>query len=143
VKLRDQIAKRLPKLSAKSTPERIEVYKKAFQAQMLAARPNAEPGQIFTPEIASGIRALIKSEFKGDERQDLRETVLEADTQGVPLRINYVYPETKELTQIPPTLLLRMPQLPQPLRYRFVGPHLLLVDRENNVIVDYMLKALP
>lgn len=143
VKLREKVARKLPKLSAKSTPEQIEAYKTAFQELVRAARPNAKPGDVFTPDIATRIRALIRTEFKGKERQDLRETVLEANTQGVPTRVNYVYPETKELTQIPPTLLLEVPQLPKELRYRFVGHHLLLVDRENNVIVDYMLKALP
>ena len=42
-----------------------------------------------------------------------------------------------------PTLLLRLPQLPKQLRYRFVGHNLLLIDRENGLIVDYMTKALP
>ena len=144
IKLRQTVAKKnLPKLSAESTPEQIEAYKLAFQDRIRAARPNAKPGELFTPDITGIIRGLIKAEFKGRERQELRETVLEADTQGVPLRVNYVYPETKELTQIPPTLLLELPPLPQELRYRFVGRHLLLVDRENNVIIDYMLNALP
>lgn len=144
VKLRQTVARtNLPKLSAESTPEQIEAYKLAFQERMREARPNAKPRDLFTPDITGFIRGLIKAEFKGRERQELRQTVLEADTQGVPLRVNYVYPETKELTQIPPTLLLELPPLPQELRYRFVGRHLLLVDRENNVIIDYMLNALP
>jgi len=39
--------------------------------------------------------------------------------------------------------LMRLPQLPKQLRYRFVRSNLLLVDRENGLIVDYMTKALP
>jgi hypothetical protein len=42
-----------------------------------------------------------------------------------------------------PALLLKLPQLPKQLRYRFVNRNLLLVDRENGLIVDYMLDALP
>jgi hypothetical protein len=38
---------------------------------------------------------------------------------------------------------LRLPQLPKQLRYRFVRQNLLLVDRENGLIVDYMTNALP
>lgn len=143
VKLRQNIVRNLPKLTPNSKPERIEGHKTAFQEQVKLARPEAKPGDIFTEDIASRIRHLIKTAFKGTERQEIRETVLAADTRGVPLRVNYVYPETKELTQVPPTLLLELPQLPEYLRYRFVGHHLLLVDRETNVIVDYMLKALP
>ena len=69
--------------------------------------------------------------------------ILEAETQGVPIRVNSPYPQSKELAEIPPTLLLILPQLPKQLRYRFVSRHLLLVDRENRLIVDYMLDALP
>jgi hypothetical protein len=38
---------------------------------------------------------------------------------------------------------LRLPQRPKQLRFRFVSHSLLLVDRENGLIVDYMTKALP
>jgi hypothetical protein len=38
---------------------------------------------------------------------------------------------------------LKLPQLPKQVKYRFVGRHLLLVDRENGLIVDYMKNALP
>ena len=74
---------------------------------MRNARANAKPGDVFTADIAAYIRDTIKTEFKGTDRKQLRETVLEADTKGVPLRVNYPYPETKELAQVPPTLLLK------------------------------------
>ena len=44
---------------------------------------------------------------------------------------------------MPPTLLLKLPQLPKQVRYRFVGRHMILMDRENDLIIDYMLDALP
>lgn len=89
------------------------------------------------------IRAIIKSEFKGRDRQELRETVFGAETKGIPVRVNYSYPESKEMLEMPPPLLLALPQLPKQIRYRFVGSYLLLVDRENNLIIDYMTNALP
>jgi hypothetical protein len=141
--LREQIEEKLPKLSKESTAEEIETHKKAFEDKVRVARAGAKRGQLFTPDVAAHFRAIIKAEYKGQERQELRETVLEADTKGVPLRVNYPYPEDKELVEMPPTLLLKLPQLPKQLRYRFVGRNLLLVDRENGLIVDYMLDALP
>jgi hypothetical protein len=143
VKLREKIEGKLPKLSKDSTPEQIQAHKTTFEEQVRAARTAAKPGDIFSSDIATHIRATIRDEFKGRERKELRETVLEADTKGVPLRVNYPYPETKELTQIPATLLLRLPALPKQVKYRFVGRHMLLVDRENGLILDYMLNALP
>jgi hypothetical protein len=143
VSLREKLERKLPGLSKEAKPEEIEAHKKAFVETVRKARANARPGDVFTPDIAGYIRSTIKTEFKGTDRKQLRETVLEADTKGVPLRVNFPYPETKELSQIPPTLLLKLPQLPKQVKYRFVGRHLLLVDRDNGLIVDYMQNALP
>ncbi len=141
--LRESIEGGMPKLSKESTPAEIQAHMTAFVEKVKAARAGAKPGQLFTPDIAEHIRATIKTEFKGSERRELRETVLEADTKGVPLRVNYAYPDSKELVEMPATLLLKLPQLPKQLRYRFVGKNMLLVDRENGLIIDYMLNALP
>ena len=143
VALREQVRKQLPALSKDSTPEQIDAYQKRFVAALRTTRTYAKPGYIFTPETADYFRALIRAEFKGTDRAELRETILEADTAGVPMRVNYPYPETKELAQIPPTLLLKLPDLPKEVKYRFVGRHALLVDTDNGLIVDYMLNALP
>ncbi|HZG52200.1 MAG TPA: hypothetical protein VEZ40_08690 [Pyrinomonadaceae bacterium] len=142
-KMREAIEAKMPKLAKESTPEQIVEHKTELEKRVREARAGAKPGQLFRPSIAAFIRATIKTEFKGRERKELRESVLEADTKGVPLRVNEVYPESKELVEMPPKLLLKLPQLPKQVRYRFVGRNMLLVDRENGLIVDYMLNALP
>jgi hypothetical protein len=143
-KLREDLEGKMPKLSKEAKPEEIETHKKQFQERVRAARSAARHGDLFTPEAAVLMRTIIKDEFKGRERVELRDTVLrESDTKAVPLRVNYPYPESQELLEMPPTLLLRLPQLPKQLRYRFVGRSMLLVDRENGLIVDYMTNALP
>lgn len=143
-KMREQLEEKMPKLSKEAKSEEIETHKKQFQERVRAARTGAKQGDVFTPEAMAFIRAVIKDEFKGKERVEFRDTVLrEADTKGVPLRVNYPYPESQELLEMPATLLLRLPQLPKQVRYRFVGRNLLLVDRENGLIVDYMTNAVP
>jgi hypothetical protein len=141
--LRDSLSRRLPRLSDDATPVQISAYKTAFQKSVQSARNNAKRGELFTPAASRQIRVLIKTEFQGWERSELRKTVLEADTKGVPLKINLPYPETKELVEMSPALLLTLPQLPKPLRYRFAGRRLLLLDRDNGLIIDYMTNALP
>ena len=142
--MREALEEKMPKLSKEAKPEEIETHKKQFQERVRTARTGAKRGDVFTPEATTLIRAMIKDEFKGRERVELRNTVLkESDTKAVPLRVNYPYPESQELLEMPPTLLLRLPQLPKQLRFRFVGHNLLLVDRENALIVDYMTNALP
>jgi hypothetical protein len=143
VKLREDLEAKSQKLSKDATPEQIKGHQTAFTETVRSARAGAKRGDILTPDIAAYIRALIKKEFKGRERAELRRAILEADTQGIPLRVNHPYPEQKELTAIPPTLLLALPELPKQIRYRFVGRYLLLMDRENYLIIDYMSDALP
>ncbi len=143
VELRERVRKCLPKLSDESTQAEIASHKTAFQKGVQAARNGAKNGEIFTPAAVALIRGIIKSEFKGWERNELRKTVLEADTKGVPLKINLIYPESKELVEMSPTLLLALPQLPKQLRYRFIGRSLVILDRDNSLIVDLMREALP
>jgi hypothetical protein len=144
VKMREALEEKIPKLSKEAKPEEIETHKTQFQERVRAARVGAKRGDVFTPEATALIRAMIKDDFKGRERVEFRDTLLrEAENKAVPLRVNYPYPESQELLEMPPTLLLRLPQLPKQLRYRFVRSNLLLVDRENGLIVDYMTNALP
>lgn len=144
VKFRNGIKSKLPtKLSKDSTPEQIHAYMTSFEDAVRAARSGAKRGELFLPEVSTYIRTALREDFKGRDRVELRKTILQAETKGVPVRVNYPYPEEKEFVEMPPALLLKLPQLPQEMRYRFVGTNLLLVDRENNVIVDYMTNALP
>lgn len=141
--LRERIEGRMTKLPKKATPEQIEAHKTALQKSVQAARIGAKRGDIFTSEASRLIRSIIKAEFKGRDRRDLRKDVFEAETKGVVVKVNFGYPEAKELIEMPPSLLLALPQLPKQVRYRFVGTNLLLVDRENGIIIDYMTNALP
>lgn len=144
VKLREGLEEKMPKLPEDSKPEQIEAHKVTFQNTVRTARAGAKQGDLFSPDIAEYIRLVIRDEYKGRERQELREkVVVEAETKAVPLRVNYPYPESEELLDMPPTLLLRLPQLPKQVKYRFVSKNLLLVDRENGLIIDYMLNAVP
>jgi hypothetical protein len=138
----ERVRKQLPKLPDKATPEQIVAHKTALRQGVQMTWANAKPGDIFTPAAAAFIKTRIKTEFKGWERSDLRKTVLEADTK-VPLKINTPYPESKELVEMSPALLLALPQLPKQLRYRFVTRSLVIMDRDNGLLVDYLKDALP
>ena len=143
VKLRDKVRAQAPKLSKDATPEQINTYREALEDSMRAARKNARRGDLFKPQVADYIRRTLKTEFQGKDRKDIRDIVFETELQGVVLRVNYPYAQSAELSEMPATLLSKLPQLPKEVRYRFVGRNLLLVDRESNVIIDYMPEALP
>ncbi|HLL74581.1 MAG TPA: hypothetical protein VK421_04900 [Pyrinomonadaceae bacterium] len=143
VAMREALEDRMPRLSQEASAEEIEAHKMRFQEAVRAERTRARQGDIFTPEAMEFIRAAVSDEFRGIDRAELLKAVSEAETQGVLLRVNHPYPESKELLEMPPSLLLRLPQLPKQVKYRFVGRNLLLVDRENGLIIDYMTNALP
>jgi hypothetical protein len=143
LKQRDRVKKKLTPLSKDSTPAQIEAYQQGFVAALRGMRTGTKPGYIFSPAFTQYVRTIIETEFPPRDKKDVKKTILEAETKGVPLKVNYPYPETKELTEMPATLLLKLPQLPKEVKYRFVGRHLLLVDSDNSLIVDYTLNALP
>jgi hypothetical protein len=143
VSLREGIEGKMPKLSKDARPEEIEAHKTALQEAVRSARTSAKPGDIFMAEAAQHIREVIKSELKPATKQEVRQTVLESEVKAVPLRVNYPYPETEEQIEMPPTLLLKLPQLPKQVKFRYVGRNMLLVDRENGLIIDFMPDALP
>jgi len=143
IELRNKVRANVPKLSKDSTPEQIQAYRTALELSLRNARPNAKRGEFFLPATADFIRRTLKTEFQGKDRKELREQIFETETQGVVLRVNYPYAQTAELSEMPATLLTKLPQLPKELRYRFVGRNMLLVDRESDVIIDIMPDALP
>ncbi|HEU4509370.1 MAG TPA: hypothetical protein VFR78_14080 [Pyrinomonadaceae bacterium] len=143
VKLRKKVRESVPKLSKEATPEQIEAYRTALVESMRNARKGAKRGDIFLPEVGAYIRRTLKEEFKGRDRKEIRDIAFETELTGVVLRVNYPYAQTAELSEMPATLLAKLPQLPNELRYRFVGHHMILVDRESNLIIDFMPDAVP
>jgi hypothetical protein len=143
VQLRNKLKDDAPKLSKDSTPEQIHAYQKTLEQSLRTARNGAKRGDLFHPEAADYIRRTLKNEFQGKERRELREKIFETETKGVVLRINHPYAPSAEFSEMPAALLAKLPQLPKELRYRFVGRNMLLVDRDSNIIIDFMPAALP
>jgi Skp family chaperone for outer membrane proteins len=143
IALRNKVRENAPKLSKDSTAEQIHAYRTTLEQSLRNARANAKRGEFFRPETADFIRRTLKIEFQGKDRKELREQIFETEIQGVVLRVNYPYAQTAELSEMPATLLVKLPKLPKELRYRFVGRNMLLVDRESDLIIDFMPEALP
>ena len=143
VKIRNAVKAKLPKLSKDATPAQIETYRENFEAGVRNARANAKRSDIFNHDGSDYIRRTLKANFKGRDRVELREIVFDGETAGVKVRVNYPYPDQAELVEMPATVLLNLPQLPPEVKYRFVGRNLLLVDRDTNLILDYMTNSLP
>jgi hypothetical protein len=141
--LREDVRKAAPPVSTHATAAQIHAHKLKLQAEVRRRRSGLKEGNLFVPGTDVYFRKLIKQEFPGEMAAELRRQVQEADTNGVPIKVNAVYPESKELVQMPPPLLLTLPQLPNDLRYRFVGSAMVVVDRDAALILDVLRNALP
>jgi hypothetical protein len=142
-KQREALEAEMPQLSKQASAEEIAAHKSQLLTRVLAARKGARRGSVFSPEAERLIRNIITAHYPGRDRMEMKKELAEAENKTVAVKINAVYPEAAELLEMSPTLLLALPQLPKQVRYRFVGTNLLIVDRENHLIVDYMTNALP
>jgi hypothetical protein len=43
---------------------------------------------------------------------------------------------------VPANLLINLPTLPEPLQFKIIGKHLILLDEDADVIVDYALNVI-
>ena len=147
VELHKNTLKDLPKLKRTTDPAKINASEEALALALRQARPQARAGDIFFPDARELFLRLIRSELKGAEGSAGRAAIKEGNpkSEGSPVRLgaNAVYPDGAPLSLVPPALLLKLPQLPKELDYRFVGRHLILRDTAANIIVDYILNAVP
>jgi len=126
------------------TPEQIEAQKTALTAKIQAARAGAKQGDIFAPDTRPVFRKLLAPEMKGEDGRDAKAVMKDdAPAPGtVPFKVNAKYPEDQPKPTMPANLLLNLPKLPEPLEYRVVGQHLLLIDTASDLIVDYILNVI-
>jgi hypothetical protein len=144
VALRNKVDNDAPKLKETKEAAKIQEAQLALAAVIRNARAEAKQGDIFTPEIEKKFRALLSPEVKGPAGAKAKATILE-EKPMVELKVNTEYPSAEPLSTVPPTVLQAMPPLPkgEGLEYRFVRKHLILLDTRANLIVDYLLNAIP
>ena len=123
-------------------PAEIKAAQNALAQRIAAARADAKPGDIFTPEIRGRFRKLLAPHLKGEDGRDAKEIVKDDAPPTVPFKVNAPYPDGKPLPTVPAKLLVNLPPLPKQLEYRIIDKHLILRDVDANLIVDYMLNAI-
>jgi hypothetical protein len=145
VKLRKAVEASLPALKPTNDVARIAEHEHALARKLAQARSSARQGDIFTDEVTRQFRRIIRAEFAGPDGQLARTTIRRDDPSKAVIRlhVNEVYPEDLSLTTTPPTLLSKLPELPQELAYRIVGRDLMLKDTIAGLIVDLIPNAIP
>jgi hypothetical protein len=142
MKLRKSAVKDAPALKQTTDPAKIKAAQDGMSAEIRAARVNAKQGDVFTPEIVAAFRRLLYPDLKGDDGHDAKAIIKDDAPTNITFKVNAKYPEGAPVPTVPANLLVDLPTLPEPLQFRIVGKHLLLVDEDADVIVDYALNVI-
>jgi hypothetical protein len=144
VKMQKNLEASLPPLKPTKDAAQIVEHQQALARKIVEARRDARQGDIFTHEVSERFRKIIRKAFHGPEGRLARRTIQQDTPFKVPvLRVNDVFPDNIPVTTTPPTLLLKLPELPPELAYRFVGRNLALKDIKADLIVDLIPNAIP
>lgn len=159
VKLHKELTTRIPIAQPTWSAQQIADRQRALTVAIQEARREKRQGNIFKPEVEAAFRHVITRELTGPDGASMRNEILSGNPEdegvpeqrnprnerkrGVRLRVNAYYPDDAPLSSVPPSLLLNLPALPEEVRYRFVGRHLILRDTEANVILDFIRNVVP
>ena len=114
-----------------------------------ARRPRAQQGDLFTPRVRPVLVEMVQAFLSSPEGASARESIANENPvtatplTPVALTVNGAYEHGASFATMPPALLMRLPNLPAEVEFRFVGKHLLLRDTSANIIVDYIRDVAP
>jgi hypothetical protein len=145
LKLRKNAEGKSAPVTGTDNPKQLIDREKALAAQVRAARAGAKRGDLFTPATEAQFRRLMNPALKGSDGPENKVAIKDdaPEKKDVPFTINGDYPRSEALSTVPPDILRALPPLPPEIQYRFVARHLILYDSKANIIIDYMLNALP
>ena len=118
------------------------VSQQAMAMRIRFARHDARPGDLFTPPIAMALRRAMDPQLRGPAALSARESIREDAPETFVLVVNGSFPEGGSRSTMPPNVLQILPTLPNGLEYRIVDTHLVLIDIDADIVVDYMLDVM-
>ena len=139
------LERQLPPLTVTADVATLHQAIAAMAAAMRMARPDAQPGELFSPAVADVLRYRIARSL---HRQGLTPFDVRADqlvdtgpVGNLALKVNGSFPWAIATGMIP-CILQALPPLPPELEYRMVGTDLILIDVHAGLIVDILPYAL-
>ena len=141
--LRQKVEDRFAALPIEATAGQIDKTRRDLCRGIVAARADAQLGDVFAPEIRRYLRRQLARVLSGPDGAQLRKSLLDEDPVMLPLRVNGLYPDSVPLSTMPPKVVEALPKLPEPLEFRFVGERLILFDSDARLVLDWVDAALP
>jgi hypothetical protein len=149
----------VPPLPANATAEQIATRQKAFAQAILKYRHGSKQGEIFKKDVEAAFRHVFQEAFASPEGPAMLNEIrsgnprvegvpnprnpMQETTKNVRVGVNVAYPDDAPFSSVPPGLLLKIPVLPEQVRYRFIGRTLIIRDTEANVILDFIRDIVP
>lgn len=138
VELRSAAEVGVPPLAVTDHWDEITRSEVALAAKIRRARGRSRQGEFFTPVISREFRKALRPIVDDKTRDVIMDDNLGSFTHHIDVR----YPKTRSYSTVPANVLALLPRLPADIEYRFLGPHLILLDIRANVIVDRMKCAI-
>ena len=143
-RLHRRLEKRVPAMHVTEHAQEIFDASDALAAALIAARPAAREGDLFTPGVATVFRHRIARALTA--RGFLPDEVIAAGNEEAPPdaawpAVNGRFPWMRGAAMWP-CVINALPPLPGELQYRIVGRDLVLVDVHANLVVDILREAL-
>lgn len=117
-------------------------HERGLAHQIVRTRRHARQGDIFTLEITTEFLHLIQEAYAAPEAH-IRTSIARGEPVRRRVHVNRPYPEGDPLGTSPPSLLSKLPELPEDLEYRIAARDLVIRDARSNLIVDFIRDAIP
>lgn len=140
--LRSSLAGKLRPLSTTNDSAELATRQEALGKALAENRKGAKQGDVIPAEVSAFIGKAIAADFAKRDAASRRALLAEVPGARLPA-INRIYPSQDALPTVPPLLLKELPRLPDNLQYRFFGRHVVLLDGDTQLIVDYIPNVLP
>jgi hypothetical protein len=141
LELRAGLSDKLEPLASTPDASELAVRQESLAAAIQTARKDARPGDVIPPAVAEQIRRVLVEDFRS-RSPEARRAALGEVPDGLVVAVNRTYPKGGALPTMPPLLLGKLPPLPDNLQYRFADRHLVLLDGDTQLIVDYVSDVL-
>ena len=142
INLREQMGRQLKPLASTADSAELAARQDTLAAAIREARKGAKPGDLIPTRVVGQIRTTVAADFR-QRSAAVQRAVFEEVPEGVTPVINKTMPDNSALATVPPLLLNRLPALPDNLQYRFMARHIVVMDGDTRIIVDYILNVLP
>jgi hypothetical protein len=142
MKLRNKAQRRGTRQAQKADVGEHVAANHVMASRIRRERDDAEQGDILTPIIGDTLRTFLNPSLRSQAGAGTRESIRDDGPATFVLEVNGDYPDGESRSTMPANVLGILPPLPTGLQYRIVGTHLVLMDVDAYIVVDYLLDVM-